>query len=470
MAIAVTHLTSSYDNVDRTNYDTASISPTANRWLVIDVFQGSTLDLTAPTITGLVGGSSLTFVQEASLSYGGATRRLTRFYAWTGAAPGTGTIDINFTLGQIGCAWIVYEISGADETDPFVQSATAAGGGAATSVAVTLAAFASSDNRPLIVAHHAVNEGVAHDTTPSAYTEIAPSDLAGAAPAVGMNTAYNSTDTDTTPSYSWATSTGTSAAVASEIKAGAATQTLGMSGIASAEAFGSPGLTPGSATASPGAIASAEVFGAVDLAAGSITVTPDGVVGAEAVGSPELALGSVELVPDGIVSGEAVPDPSVSTVGEVVLVPQGIESAEAFGVAVLSPGLVQIEPVSIDSGETFGTPAMTPGTIVLLTGAIASEEAFPNPALLIGPIQLDIVGIVSLEAFGIPTIIAPSFLDLTGIPSAESFGIPIFGFLPLIKQPTSLILSNNGRVIYVVSLAHTALEPTLTSTDLEITS
>jgi hypothetical protein len=210
-------LTQSYDNVDRTSYTTASVSPTANRWLVVDCWgrDDATL-IPVPTVSGL----SLSWVTELTDQSASTTHRIGRFYAATGGSPGSGTITIDWGASTVdGAAWIVYELSSdVDASDPFVQSVSNELGGTNTSITVTLAAYGSSDNRPLICAVHRANEA----SSPEAgYTEIG--DVNGASPITGFAAAYNSTTTDTTPSYSWVTgASDPQMAIASEIKAAGA--------------------------------------------------------------------------------------------------------------------------------------------------------------------------------------------------------------------------------------------------------
>lgn len=206
-----THLTSSYNNVDATSFATASISPTASRWLVADVWSRDDVgSIAAPTITGL----SLSWTTEHTKIPAAGTHQVTRAYAATGGSPGSGAITFNFGAAtHDGCAWIVYELSSdVDAADPFVQSVSIDVTG--TSISVTLAAFGSSDNRPLICAAHRANE----ISNPEAgYTEIG--DVSGTGPDEGFAAAYHGTTTDTTPSYSWVTNTSPCIAIASEIKA-----------------------------------------------------------------------------------------------------------------------------------------------------------------------------------------------------------------------------------------------------------
>lgn len=215
MAIAITALTSSFTATDAASYTTASVTPSANVWLVVDVMTAKASPVGDPTISGL----SLTWTKEGHQDTFQTNRRITRFYAWTGSSPGSGAITFDYGgVTHLGSAWHVYEISGANTTDPFVQTVGSDGGGAsATSVSVTLSAFADSNNRPLISKLHVIQQAA---TQEGGYTEFG--DVTGAGPAIGFAIAYHATATDTTPSYTWGTATGSYSALASEIAIAAA--------------------------------------------------------------------------------------------------------------------------------------------------------------------------------------------------------------------------------------------------------
>jgi hypothetical protein len=212
MAITITALTSSYDNVDRSVYTTASVSPTASRWLVVDTFfRAADIPTNDPPA---IAGLSLTWVPELSANEQSIVQ-VSRAYAWTGGTPGSGTITITPSVAAIGAGWIVYEIGGANLSDPFLQTIASPGLQSGLSQSVTLAAFGNSLNRPLISSFHNAAQVSDPDTTPTAYTEIG--DISGSTPLVGFAVAWNSTDADTTPSYSWATTSNLIRAIASEI-------------------------------------------------------------------------------------------------------------------------------------------------------------------------------------------------------------------------------------------------------------
>lgn len=83
------------------------------------------------------------------------------------------------------------------------------------------------------------------------------------------------------------------------------------------------------------------------------TISVTGIPSAEAFGTPNIDQG-VKLQPGGIASAEAFGTPMLSP-GPIGISPGGIASAEAFGTPMLSK---TIEPVGIASEEAFGTPGL----------------------------------------------------------------------------------------------------------------
>lgn len=203
---------------------------------------------------------------------------------------------------------------------------------------------------------------------------------------------------------------------------GAGPQTITTTGIASAEAFGSPTLTPGAVTVTATGIASAEAFGTASLSA-TATVSPTGIASAEAFGSATLTAGSVTVTATGIASQEAFGTATVQA-GSVTVTATGIGSAEAFGTPSLSQTST-LSPTGIASAEAFGSPTLTPGTVTVTTTGIASAEAFGTASVQTGAVTVTATGIASGEAFGTPTVLAGAVqVSPQGIASAEAFGTP----------------------------------------------
>lgn len=143
MAIAASHLLTNGSGANQTSYDTASISPTANR-LVLVAVANDTTDGVEPTVTG----NGMTWVKVATVV--SAVGRLTVFRSLS-ASPSAGALTIDFGAQlQSRCGWSVVEFSGMDTSGAngagaIVQSATNTGT-SATTLAVTLSAFGNAGN------------------------------------------------------------------------------------------------------------------------------------------------------------------------------------------------------------------------------------------------------------------------------------------------------------------------------------
>lgn len=132
-----------------------------------------------------------------------------------------------------------------------------------------------------------------------------------------------------------------------------------------------------------------------EYVAAAADILPSGIAGAEAHGSPGL---SVVASPSGIASAEALGSPGLAAVAS----PFGIDSAESIG----SPDLqAAAAPAGISSSESLGTPELAPQ---LAASGIASAEAFGEPTVTEGTaIELtDVGGIASAESLGAP-LVAP---------------------------------------------------------------
>lgn len=148
-AISYSSLTGSFSTTDATSYTTASITPSANKLILLSVLSVQTGGPPVPTITG----NGLTWVEvDSNLNTTTNNRRITIFRAM-GAFPSTGTITIDFGGStQARCIWSVSEFDGVDTggtngSSAIVQTTeTSATPGNATSVTLTLSAFADTAN------------------------------------------------------------------------------------------------------------------------------------------------------------------------------------------------------------------------------------------------------------------------------------------------------------------------------------
>ena len=144
MPITMTSLTSGADDTNQETYVTASISPPANELILVAVQGGSTVDPVVSSITG----NDLTYTEVATVVIDG-NRRITLFRAM-GAAPSAGAVTIVIPAVGVYCHWSIASFAGVNTggthgSAAIVQSATNTAD-AATSLTVTLAAFAGAGN------------------------------------------------------------------------------------------------------------------------------------------------------------------------------------------------------------------------------------------------------------------------------------------------------------------------------------
>lgn len=150
MAVSIANLTSGNDETDDADSVTASITPSANK-LILLAF-ASRADAVQPTVSS-VTGCSLTWVEIAHIDYDtSGSRRSLFLYRAMGSSPSSGAITITWGGTQTAKTWVVDEVtgmdtSGTDGSGAIVQSATNKDEtGSATSLTVTLGAFGSVNN------------------------------------------------------------------------------------------------------------------------------------------------------------------------------------------------------------------------------------------------------------------------------------------------------------------------------------
>lgn len=89
------------------------------------------------------------------------------------------------------------------------------------------------------------------------------------------------------------------------------------------------------------------------------TVTATGIATAEAVGSPTVTPGAVSVALSSVATAEVFGTPVISASGTTTVVASGIASGEALGSPTVTPGAVAVTAVGIDSAEQFGTATVT---------------------------------------------------------------------------------------------------------------
>lgn len=205
MALALTALTSAWNQVDANSYATASVTIAANRGYLLVVGtpqQGA--NPTKPTVSG----ASVTWTEADDILWAsvGTPRRRTTVFRCLNVTGGSGVLTIDYGgVTQGGCSWALIEITGMDTSGTngsgmVVQVVKSAiDPSAATSGSISLAALGSANNVAFGAVAHIANEV----TTPGAgYAEL--TDNPGNNPSLSVQTEY--LINVTTVNASWATS------------------------------------------------------------------------------------------------------------------------------------------------------------------------------------------------------------------------------------------------------------------------
>jgi hypothetical protein len=288
MAISFTNLGNSSNpdidaSPDASSYSNSSWTPPTNGLLIC--FTQSRVSSGTANVPS-VSGNGLTWVQIATVITG--VRRLSLFAAdLSGSSAGVTTFDFSGQT-QLYFAASFFYATGVDLSGgvaaAFVQAPTVSAGGSSTTGTVTLAAPANANNRPIAAFLHIIGE-VSYPRVN--WTEADDLNSGGTR---GLETQWRSDAFETTASATWNTAASWDA-IAAEIKAAAEGQTIEATGIASAEAFGSPSLV-GSILAS--GIASAEAFGLPNVVG---AIVASGLLSEEAFGLPQITVAPVPTIP-----------------------------------------------------------------------------------------------------------------------------------------------------------------------------
>ncbi len=181
--IGVSLLTSGNTDTDGLTFTSASVSPGADRLLLLGFVYSQT---TVADPTG-IAGNGLTWVQVTtrSLSGTGPERRLA-IYRAMGSSPSAGTIVATWAANITAAAWALVELTnvnttGTNGSGAVVQSGSAAAAGTDTTQTVTLSAFEHANNVNVSFAAVTVGTGVTPDAD---FAELA--DTASTTPVNGI--------------------------------------------------------------------------------------------------------------------------------------------------------------------------------------------------------------------------------------------------------------------------------------------
>lgn len=174
MAITSASLTQFSDAANGTSYATSSISPSADKLILVNV--AAAAENSGGNVIPTLSGNGLTWVQIATTTSEGTYLRNTLFRAM-GASPSSGALTADFGVdNQSGCMIDVHEFSGIDTSGAngsgaIVQSVTNTNG-AASSLTVTLAAFGDAGNATYGCFHRARDGTQEGQTEGSGFTEL----------------------------------------------------------------------------------------------------------------------------------------------------------------------------------------------------------------------------------------------------------------------------------------------------------
>lgn len=164
MAITATNLTSGGSATDTQSYNTASVTPGANKLILVAVTIRNYTAANLGTIS--LSGNGLTYVEIVSTTFSSiasSQNRISLFRAM-GASPSTGAITITISgTGNSACGWAVDELDGIDTSGTngsgaIVQSATDNTDNASSDPpAITLSALVDAVNNATYASHANAN-------------------------------------------------------------------------------------------------------------------------------------------------------------------------------------------------------------------------------------------------------------------------------------------------------------------------
>lgn len=216
MAISASNITSGADTDGGSTTTTSSISFTAGRLYLLTIANrtGISTDPNQPSVTS----SSATWVHVNSIVYDTTSSSRRRINVFRTIFSGDATETVSITYGgqnQTDVCWIMDEFTGIDTSGThgsgaIVQSDTAKVEGGATSLTITLASFASSDNRPF------GGWGISTEyTVGSGFTQLDFQD--NGSNSISAGTEWHTTTADNTVDASWSTSSNQVGGVAIEL-------------------------------------------------------------------------------------------------------------------------------------------------------------------------------------------------------------------------------------------------------------
>lgn len=172
--VTFTNLTTGANNTNQTSVTTATITPSANKLILISV--GTQIDTGVPSVTSITG-CGLTFTQITNNTTSDGRQRNSLWRA-TASSTTSGTLTISLSSTSARTQWIVTEVDGVDisgtnASNAIVQSATTVDNSPPTNgtLTVTLNAFAKQSN--VAFGTIRINLATTTLTSGSGFTQIA---------------------------------------------------------------------------------------------------------------------------------------------------------------------------------------------------------------------------------------------------------------------------------------------------------
>lgn len=227
MAIGITARDSLFSGTDASAYTGTAFTPAASELLLIFVAAERTGSNSTgtPTITGHGDGTAWTNIvakEVVTSVLSTTTRSIFVFACVTGTSPTSASVVATFATTIHGCAFSVYEVSGADEASGLVQTfvqsvTTTANPSSSSNPSVTLAAAGNANNRAFSGWTRGGGSATDDHTPRPNWTEI--HDGGHATPIAGTETQWRSDVFETTASVSYPSATQQHGGAAWEIKA-----------------------------------------------------------------------------------------------------------------------------------------------------------------------------------------------------------------------------------------------------------
>lgn len=408
MAISGTQLLNTGVASPTTSEDTASVSPTSNALLLLDVV-GSNGGGIAPDAPSSITGNGLTWVQIATaapLTDGASeTWRVTRYRAM-GASPSTGAITISHTTAPDQyLSWCLREYTGVVTTgsngaDAEVQTATNIGD--STTASVTLSAFGDAGNG---ADAFTVTFGTPTITPESGWTGLT-------ADTTGHNKrAQWRDDNDTSPSATLSV-TQDWAMLATEIAAAGADPIITADSGSVATTGTDAGLQHSRVVgADPGAVAVTGTDATLSVSAGNAVMTAD--PGSVAVAGTDASFALVRLGDAGAVSVTGT-DAGLAH-NRVMAANPGAVAVSGTDAAVLRGWFLVLDTGSVSVSGTDATLSAT-GTFVLVADSGSVAVSGTDASFLLGIVLQAEPG--SVVATGSSTRFGDALLKTSPIPNS----------------------------------------------------